>query len=96
MELQVPRLLLTTILASLATWLLLAGVIVIPTVVTFIIDSHALDGINKAWNAVLNAFEEIPSLVIATTCCICGIIALSWVCLESKDRPAWMTDCILL
>lgn len=93
---EVPRLLFTTILASLATWLLLASIIVIPTMASLIVNSHILDGINKTWMILLSTVEEIPSLVVATTCCICGVLGLSWVCWDNKGHPAWMTECILL
>jgi hypothetical protein len=92
MKTEVARILYANMLAILFTWLLLAGFTVFPVMFDSIRNSRALDGIGRAGKAVFGAVQNFPPLVVAGTCCICGVIGLSWLCWENRDNYVWLTD----
>jgi hypothetical protein len=66
MKIEVPKIYLgilyTNMLASLFTWLLLAGFIVLPVIFNSLRNSHAIDSIGKAGKAVFGTVQNVPFL----------------------------------
>jgi hypothetical protein len=95
MKIEVPKIYLgilyANMLASLFTWLLLAGFIIFP--VTF---SRALDDIGKAGKVVFGAIQNVPFLWVARTCFVCGVTGLSWHWWENRSNYIFLTDGVFL
>ena len=100
MKIEVPKIYLgilyANMLASLFTWLLLAGFIVLPVTFASIRNSRALDDIGKARKVVFGAVQNIPFLWVAGTCFVCGVIGLSWLWWENRSNYIWLTDRIFM
>lgn len=100
MKIEVPKIymgiLYTNMLASLFTWLLLAGFIVLPVTFASIRNSHALDDIGKAGRVVLRVVQNVPFIWIAGTCFVCGVSGLSWLWWENRKNYIWLIDRIFL
>jgi hypothetical protein len=62
MKIDIPKILYANMLASIFTWLLLAGFIILPATFALIRNSHALDGMGKAGKVVISAAQNIPLL----------------------------------
>jgi ABC-type phosphate/phosphonate transport system permease subunit len=86
MKTEMPKILYANMLASLFTWFLLAGLIVLPMTFASIRNSHAPDSIAKAGKVLFGVVQKIPLLVIAGICCLCGVIGLSWLCWENRNN----------
>ncbi|KAH8758836.1 hypothetical protein BGZ57DRAFT_771051 [Hyaloscypha finlandica] len=96
MKIDVPKILYANMLASLFTWLLLAGFIVLPATFASIRNSRALDGMGKAGKAVIGATQNIPLLWIAGICCVCGASGLLWLWWGQSRNYIWLGDRIFL
>jgi hypothetical protein len=100
MKIEVPKIYLgilyANMLASLFTWLLLAGFIVLPVAFTSIRNSRALDDIGKAGKVVFGVVQNVPFLWVAGTCFVFGVIGLSWLWWENKSNYIWLTDRVFL
>jgi len=96
MKIDVPKILYANMLASLFTWLLLAGFIVLPATFASIRNSRALDGMGKAGKAVIGATQNIPLLWIAGICCVCGASGLLWLWWGQSHNYIWLGDRIFL
>jgi hypothetical protein len=96
MQIEVPKFLYANMLASLFTWLLLAGFIVLPATVTSIRNSRALDGMGRAGKAVIGATQNIPLLWVAGFCCVCGVSGLLWLWWGQNQNYIWLGDPIFL
>ena len=70
MKIDVPKILYANMLASLFTWLLLAGFIVLPATFASIRNSRALDDMGKAGKVVISAAQNIPLLWVAGIYCV--------------------------
>lgn len=100
MKIEVPKIYLSILyanmLASLFTWLLLAGFIVLPVTFASLRSSRAVSGIGKAGKAVFGAVQNIPFVWLAGTCFLCGAIGLSWLWWENRKNYIWLTDRVFL
>jgi predicted histidine transporter YuiF (NhaC family) len=100
MKIEVPKIYLgilyANMLASLFTWLLLAGFMVLPVTFASLRSSRALNGIGKAGKAVFGAVQNIPFLWLAGVCFVCGVIGLSWIWWENRKNYIWLTDRVFL
>lgn len=67
------------ILASLCTWLLLAGYVVLPGAFTSIRNSQVLSKeAGAAGKAVVKAAQTWPVLLVASICCAIGVSGMGW------------------
>ena len=96
MKIDVPKILYANMLASIFTWLLLAGFIVLPATFASIRNSRALDGMGKAGNVVISAAQNIPLLWVAGICCFFGASGLSWLWWGQSHNYIWLGDRIFL
>ena len=84
------------VLASLFTWLLLAGFIVLPGTFASIRNSQALNRIGKAGKIVVQAVQNLPLLWVAGILCLGGACGISWLWWENYDNYIWLVDRIFL
>ena len=100
MKIEVPkvylRILHANVLASLFTWLLLAGFIVLPVTFASLRSSRAFNSLGEASKAAFGAVQHIHYVWIALACFICGVIGLSWIWWENRKNYLWLTDCVFL
>ena len=100
MKTEVPRIYLgmlyTNFLATLFTWLLLAGFIVLPVTFASLRTSQALNRIGKAGRAVFIKVQNVPFLWVASTCFICGAVGLAWLWSENRSNYIWLSDRVFL
>ena len=96
MKIDVPKILYANMLASLFTWLLLAGFIVLPATFASIRNSRALDDMGKAGKVVISAAQNIPLLWVAGICCVCGASGLLWLWWGQSHNYIWLGDRIFL
>jgi hypothetical protein len=100
MKIEVPKIYLgilyANMLASLFTWLILAGFVVLPVTFASIRNSRALDEIGKAGKTVFGTVQNVPFLWAAGTCLVCGVIGLSWLWCENRSNYIWLIDRIFL
>jgi phosphoglycerol transferase MdoB-like AlkP superfamily enzyme len=96
MKIEVPKIYLSILyanmLASLFTWFLLAGFIVLPVTFASLRSTRAVNGIGKAGKAVFGAVQNISFLWLAGTCFVCGVLGLSWLWWENRKNYIWLTD----
>ncbi|KIM93129.1 hypothetical protein OIDMADRAFT_138373 [Oidiodendron maius Zn] len=100
MKIEVPRIywsiLYTNMLASLFTWLLLAGFMVLPVTFSSLRTSRALNGLGITGKIVISAVQNIPFLAIAASCFVCGVAGLLWIWWENRRNYIWLTDRVFL
>jgi hypothetical protein len=100
MKIEVPRIywgiLYTNMLASLFTWLLLAGFMVLPVTFSSLRTSRALNGLGRAGKIVIGAVQNIPFLAIAASCFVFGLAGLLWIWWENRRNYIWLTDRVFL
>ena len=100
MKTEVPKIYLgilyANMLASLFTWLVLAGIVVIPMTFASVRNSHALNEIGKAGNAILGAIQNIPFLWVSGASFTFGVIGLLWLWWENRSSYIWLTDRVFL
>ena len=100
MKIEVPKIYLSILyanmLASLFTWLLLAGFTVLPVTFASLRNSRAVSGIGKAGKTVFSAVQNIPFVWLAGTCFFGGVIGLSWLWWENRKNYIWLTDRVFL
>jgi hypothetical protein len=95
MKIDVPKIMCANMLASLFTWLLLAGFIVLPA--TFAsIRNRALEDVGKTGKVVISTAQNIPLLWVAGTCCVCAASGLSWLWWGQSHNYIWLGDRIFL
>jgi hypothetical protein len=100
MKLEEPhiylRILYANMLASLFTWLLLAGFMVIPVTFASLRSSRALSSIGKAGRDAFNAIQHMPFLAIAGICFFIGVGGLSYIWWDNKKNYIWLTERVFL
>lgn len=79
-------------LASLLTWLLLAGFIVLPVTFASLRDSGALNSMGYPGKVAYGAVQNVHILWMAGAFCICGALGLSWLWWENRKNSIWLTD----
>lgn len=79
------------VLASLFTWLLLAGYVILPGAFASIRNSRVLsEEAGAAGKAVVKAAQTWPVLTVALICCIGGASGMSWLWLRWKKNYIWL------
>ena len=85
------------ILASLCTWLLLAGYVVLPGAFTSIRNSRLLsDGAGAAGKAVVKAAQTWPVLLVASICCAIGVSGMGWLWYTWRRNYIWLLNKIIV
>jgi hypothetical protein len=85
------------ILASLCTWLLLAGYVVLPGAFTSIRNSQVLsDEAGAAGKAVVKAAQTWPVLLVASICCATGVSGMAWLWYRWKRNYVWLLNKIIV
>jgi len=85
------------ILASVFTWLLLAGYIVLPGTFTSIRNSHALaDGAGKAGKLVVRTVQNVPLLAVAGISCVIGALGMGYLSWTWQHNYMWLLNRIIL
>lgn len=85
------------LLASLFTWLLLAGYLVLPGAFASIRNSRALsDGAGRAGKAVVKAAQNIGLLWAAGFCCVLGASGMCWLGWLWQRNYVWLVNRIIL
>jgi hypothetical protein len=85
------------LLASVFTWLLLAGYMILPGAFTSIRNSHALsDGAGKARKVVVKAAQNIPILWVGGVCCVLGASGMCWLGWAWQRNYIWLVNRIIL
>ena len=100
MKIEMPKvylgILYANMLASLFTWLLLAGFTVLPVTFASLRNSRTLNEIGKAGKAVFGAVQNIGFLWLAGTFFFCGVFGLLWLWWENRKNYIWLTDRVFL
>jgi hypothetical protein len=92
----IPRL--HNIMASFATWILLAGFIIFPgtfTTIQRLDNSQAVQG-NAAASSVLDGFKNTPLLVVAGICCGIGAAGMIWLWWTWRTNYVWLLNKIFM
>ena len=85
------------LLASLCTWLLLAGYVVLPGAFTSIRNSQVLsDEAGVAGKAVVKAAQTLPVLLVAGICCLLGVAGMAWLWGEWSSNYVWLLNKIIV
>lgn len=85
------------ILASIFTWLLLAGYIVLPGTFTSLRNSRTLaDQGGKAGKAVVKAVQNLPLLGVAIYCCVAGAIGMFCLGWLWRVNYVWLVNRLIL
>ncbi|KAH8587311.1 hypothetical protein B0O99DRAFT_492690, partial [Bisporella sp. PMI_857] len=85
------------ILASLCTWLLLAGYVVLPGAFTTIRNSRVLsEESGAAGKAVVKAAQTWPVLLVASICCGIGVSGMGWLWYRWRRNYVWLLNKIIV
>jgi hypothetical protein len=84
------------VLASFFTWLLLAGVLIFPGVLTSLRNPNALNGMNRTGKTILKTVQNLPLLVIAGSCCFCGATGIFWAWKKGKRENIILVNQLFL
>jgi len=85
------------VLASLFTWLLLAGYVVLPGAFTSIRNSRVLsEEAGAAGKAIVNAAQTWPVLLVASMCCAAGASGMCWLWYRWNANYKWVLDKIIV
>jgi predicted histidine transporter YuiF (NhaC family) len=85
------------ILASLCTWLLLAGYVVLPGAFTSIRNSRVLsDEAGAAGKAIVKAAQTWPVLLVASICCAIGVSGMAWLWYSWRRNYVWLLNKIIV
>ena len=85
------------ILASLCTWLLLAGYVVLPGAFTSIRNSQVLsEEAGAAGKAVVKAAQAWPVLLVASICCALGVAGMTWLWYRWRRNYVWLLNKIIV
>jgi hypothetical protein len=85
------------VLASLCTWLLLAGYVVLPGAFTSIRNSRVLsEEAGAAGKAVVKAAQTWPVLLVASICCAVGASGMCWLWYRWKKNYIWLLNKIIV
>ncbi len=85
------------ILASLCTWLLLAGYVVLPGAFTSIRNSQVLsEEAGAAGKAVVKAAQTLPVLIVALICCVIGVSGMTWLWCKWRRNYVWLLNKIIV
>ncbi|KAH8587319.1 hypothetical protein B0O99DRAFT_747664 [Bisporella sp. PMI_857] len=57
---------------------------------------RVLDSVEDTRDTVPNTVQNIPLLVIAGICCVCGALGLFWLSWENQSNYIWLAEQILL
>jgi hypothetical protein len=87
---------LQNILASLSTWLLLAGYTVFPGTFTSIRNSQALENAGRTGKIIVKTFQNLPLLVVAALFCATGASGMSWFGWKWQDNYMLLLNKIIL
>lgn len=93
----VPRI--HNILSSFFGWLLLAGFVVFPGTFTSIEKLSTDPGVTgdlPAANAILNGFQNLPLLIVASIACGLGALGLLWLAFRWRRNYVWLLNRIFL
>jgi len=91
---KIPRL--HNALASLFTWLLLAGYVILPGAFTSIRNSRVLsEEAGAAGKAVVKAAQTWPVLTVASICCVGGASGMCWLWYRWKSNYIWLSRKII-
>lgn len=90
---EVLKILYADLLASLLTWILLAGLITLPVIFASVSNFAALDRIERS---IFGAFQNVPIQWVVEVCRVCAVVGLSWLCWKNKNNHTWLADCVLL
>ncbi|KAH6655433.1 hypothetical protein BKA67DRAFT_515420 [Truncatella angustata] len=92
----IPRL--HNIYASLFTWILLAGYVVLPGTFTSIRDLSDDTEVraNSAASTILDHVKNVPLLVIAAICCGIGMSGMIWLMIRWRNNYVWLLNRLLL
>jgi hypothetical protein len=86
-----------SILASLCTWLLLAGYVVLPGAFTSIRNSRVLsEEAGAAGKAVVTAAQTLPVLIVASICCAIGVSGMVWLWYRWRRNYVWVLNKIIV
>ncbi|KAH7363985.1 hypothetical protein BKA65DRAFT_490136 [Rhexocercosporidium sp. MPI-PUGE-AT-0058] len=78
-------------LASLFTWLLLAGYVILPGAFTSIRNSRVLsEEAGAAGKAVVKAAQTWPVLTVASVCCVGGASGMCWLWVKWRNNYIWL------
>lgn len=92
----IPRL--HNIYASLLSWCILAGFVVVPGTFTSIqelTDDPAVVA-NEAASTLLNSVKNVPLLVIAAVCCGIGVAGMMWLAWRWRQNYVWLLNRLFL
>jgi hypothetical protein len=87
------------VLASLFTWLLLAGYIVFPGTFTSLRRSNAIKNAanrDKTEQFILDTVQNVPLLWVAAICCVIGASGISWLWWRWNENFVWLVNRIFL
>jgi hypothetical protein len=85
------------LLASLFSWLLLAGYMVLPGAFTSIRSSRVLsENAGKAGKVVVKAAQTLPLLWVAGCCCVIGASGMCWLGWLCQRNYIWLVNRIIL
>lgn len=85
------------LLASLCTWLLLAGYVVLPGAFTSIRNSQVLsEEAGAAGKAVVKAAQTLPVLIVALICCAIGVSGMAWLWCRWGRNYVWLLNKIIV
>ncbi|KAH6704311.1 hypothetical protein BKA61DRAFT_437488, partial [Leptodontidium sp. MPI-SDFR-AT-0119] len=91
---EIPRL--HYALASLFTWLLLAGYVILPGAFTSIRNSRILsEEAGAAGKAVVKAAQTWPVLTVASICCVGGASGMCYLWYRWKNNYIWLSRKII-
>ena len=83
-------------LASLFTWLLLAGYVILPGAFTSIRNSRVLsEEAGVAGKAVVKAAQTWPVLTVASICCVGGASGMFWLWYIWRNNYLWLSRKII-
>jgi hypothetical protein len=96
---QIPRL--HNILASLFTWILLAGFLVVPGTFTTFKNSQAFkqaDGedANKVAHAIVSSIKNVGLLWVSGAFCLIGTLGCLWLWYRWRRNYVWLLNRIFL
>jgi hypothetical protein len=84
--------LLHSILASVSTWLLLAGFVILPTAFDKV-DTSKLSGTSQT---IYKSVHHVPILILASISLIFGILGMCFVWLKNRDNYIWITSKVFM
>jgi hypothetical protein len=96
---QIPRL--HNILASIFTWILLAGFLVIPGTFTSFKNSNAFkdadgNGSNEVANAIVHGIKNVGLLWVSGAFCVIGALGCLWLWFMWRKNYVWLLNRIFL